>query len=191
MRFTTSAVALLSAVSLASAEVLGRGTNWGGKYGGSGSGSGNHGYGSGSSDEFNSLGCPNTTKPNASPSEQLAAWYDFADLLYTQKNVAGAFGKYVATGYINHAPEIPVNGSAAAVAELSQFVPYSTTFIRNLFVGYNENGTAFGTAHVKFSGGGMPDSALADIIRMIGTCLVEHWDVTTPLNASANPIAYF
>ena len=39
---------------------------------------------------------------------------------------------------------------------------------------------------------GIPEAALVDIVRVVGTCLVEHWDVEQVVNMSApNPVAYF
>ena len=49
-----------------------------------------------------------------------------------------------------------------------------------------------GFAHVRVNQVGEPPLALADIYRMEGTCIVEHWDVTQYLPANAtNPIALF
>ncbi len=49
-----------------------------------------------------------------------------------------------------------------------------------------------GLIHVRVDEEGHLPIALADIYRMNGTCIVEHWDVTqeTPRNAT-NPIAMF
>jgi predicted SnoaL-like aldol condensation-catalyzing enzyme len=173
MRFTATAIAFISIISLISARKLGHGDY----------------------DEFTSLGCPDTTKPYASHLEQLAAWDDFTDLLYNQKRITDAFAKYAATGYINHSPLVTMNGTNATIAELVQIVPNVTPELRHSYVSWDKNGTTFGTAHTKVTGGekaGIPDSALVDIIRMDGTCLVEHWDALEVINASApNPIAYF
>lgn len=88
-----------------------------------------------------------------------------------------------------------MNGANATITELDQIVPNVTLEPRHSFVGWEKNGIAFGTAPTKITGGekaGIPDSVLVDIIRMDGTCLVEHWDALEVIDASApNPIAYF
>ena len=61
-----------------------------------------------------------------------------------------------------------------------------STVLRHAF----ENDTGF--IHVRVDEEGHRPIALADIYRMNGTCVVEHWDVTQerPGNAT-NPIAMF
>ena len=64
------------------------------------------------------------------------------------------------------------------------FVP--STVLRQSF----DNNIGF--IHVRVDEPGEEPIALADIYRMDGTCIVEHWDVTQarPANAT-NPIAMF
>ena len=76
-------------------------------------------------------------------------------------------------------------------ADLSPFptsvIPYvPSTVLRQSF----DNNIGF--AHVRVDEPGEEPIALADIYRMEGTCIVEHWDVTQarPANAT-NPIAMF
>ncbi|GKZ30979.1 hypothetical protein AbraIFM66950_010804 [Aspergillus brasiliensis] len=146
-------------------------------------------------DEFTALGCPDTTKPEASQAEQLAAWDDFTNLLYTERRLTDAFTKYVATGYINHSPLVPANGVETTMGELSGIVPNVNAQLQHVFVGWDKNGTAYGTAHTRVTGNetmGIPNSALVDMIRMVGTCLVEHYDVQQVVDGTApNPIAFF
>lgn len=81
-----------------------------------------------SSSQNTTFDCPSTTKSNLTQSELQAAMDDFADLFYTQKNVSGAFMKYVASNYIQHNPNI-LDGRDAAVAALSPlFGSNSTAF---------------------------------------------------------------
>lgn len=66
-------------------------------------------------------------------------------------------------------------------------IPYvPSTVLRQSF----DNNIGF--AHVRVDEPGEEPIALADIYRMEGTCIVEHWDVTQarPANAT-NPIAMF
>jgi len=55
--------------------------------------------------EYYSLGCPKSTKPYASKEEQLQAITEYGQLLYIQKQIETAEYTYVATDFINHAPE--------------------------------------------------------------------------------------
>jgi len=55
--------------------------------------------------EYYSLGCPKRTKPYASKEEQLQAITEYGQLLYIQKQIETAEYTYVATDFINHAPE--------------------------------------------------------------------------------------
>jgi len=87
MHFSTVVAAALSVASFAGA-VPGRGH-----------------HDSESVSEYYSLGCPKSTKPYASKEEQLQAITEYGQLLYIQKQIETAEYTYVATDFINHAPE--------------------------------------------------------------------------------------
>ncbi|RAL13920.1 uncharacterized protein BO97DRAFT_29412 [Aspergillus homomorphus CBS 101889] len=160
-------------------------------------------------DEFTLLNCPNTTTPTASPAEQLSAWIEFTDLMYTHQRLNEAMTKYVAGGYINHAPVVSSTGVHATLNELTAIVPRVDSQLLRAFVGYDTAGNVFGVAHTRVvplstatesrtadgEGGHaaeVKESALVDIIRMVGTCLVEHWDVQQTVEGDeVNPIAFF
>ena len=70
---------------------------------------------------------------------------------------------------------------------LSAVIPYVPFIV--LRQNFDNN---IGFAHVRVNQEGEAPLALADIYRMEGTCIVEHWDVTQYLPANAtNPIALF
>lgn len=109
----------------------------------------------------------------------------FLDTLYGEKNVSKAFETYVSPNIIEHDPEDKQNRNFI-IARLSKIIPYAKlTILRRNFD--NNIGLAF----MKVDGNPEP-IALADIYRMDGTCIVEHWDVMQkrPAN-STNPIAMF
>jgi predicted SnoaL-like aldol condensation-catalyzing enzyme len=110
---------------------------------------------------------------------------DFLKILYGEKNVSKAFETYVDPNIIEHDPE-DAQDRDAIVARLSQIIPFANLTI--LASNFNNN---IGLAHVKVDEDPEP-AALADIYRMEGTCIVEHWDVIQlrPAN-STNPIAMF
>lgn len=110
---------------------------------------------------------------------------DFLETLYGEKNVSKAFETYVDLNIIEHDPDDPQDRDAI-VARLSQIIPFANLTI--LVSSFNNN---IGLAYVRVDEDPEP-AALADIYRMEGTCIVEHWDVMQfrPEN-STNPIAMF
>ena len=141
--------------------------------------------------EYKSIGCPSSTRPWASERQQIAAMTDFADLLYIQKDVDKAEYTYVAENFINHAPEVPGDGRALAIATLKPRLNTSTIDIKRIFVGHSADGSSYGVTYFAGNSQYLGLGVIADIWRMIGTCLVEHWDVATGVENSTNPKAYF
>ena len=122
----------------------------------------------------------------ASEAHQRAIFDSFINALYIEKDVLAAFDQHIAIDLIEHDP-FDAQGRDANAAKLSNIIPYvPSTVLRHAF----ENNT--GLIHVRVDEEGHRPIALADIYRMNGTCIVEHWDVTqeTPANAT-NPIAMF
>ena len=127
--------------------------------------------------------CP--PRPASEPTQR-KIFDGFINALYIEKNVTNAFNTYIAEDLIEHDP-FDAQGRAANAAKLSNIIPFvPSTVLRHAF----ENNT--GLIHVRVDEEGHRPIALADIYRMNGTCIVEHWDVTqeTPANAT-NPIAMF
>ncbi|MCJ1322151.1 hypothetical protein MMC15_007497 [Xylographa vitiligo] len=116
---------------------------------------------------------------------QQTIFADFIKELYIQKNVTGAYDAHVDVNLIEHSPFGP-QGRDANAAVLLNIIPYAQfTVLRSNF------DANFGFIHLEIAGSPEP-TALADIYRMNGTCIEEHWDVTQvePSNAT-NPIAMF
>lgn len=121
----------------------------------------------------------------ASESLQSLLFTQFTQTLYVEKNITKAFEVYVSSNIIEHDPE-DTQDRDAIVARLSQIIPFaSVTILRSNF------GNNTGLIHLKVDENPEP-LALADIYRMDGTCIVEHWDISQarPSN-STNPIAMF
>jgi len=126
--------------------------------------------------------CPSQS---ATESLQRTIFADFVNALYIQKNVTGTYDTYVDVNLIEHSPFGP-QGRDANAAVLLNIIPYAQfTVLRSNF------DANFGFIHLEIAGSPEP-TALADIYRMNGTCIEEHWDVTQvkPSNAT-NPIAMF
>ncbi|KUL83013.1 hypothetical protein ZTR_09325 [Talaromyces verruculosus] len=109
----------------------------------------------------------------------------FLQTLYVEKNATKAFNTYVDIDLVEHDP-FDEQGRDANAAKLSNIIPYANfTVLRSNF------NNDIGVIHLRIDEIPEP-AALADIYRMDGTCIVEHWDVLQyrPSNAT-NPIAMF
>lgn len=153
---------------------------------------------------YNYAGLPSTSSPDldlrlrtynsgppycpgraASEPTQRAIFNAFLEALYTEKNVSKAFLTYVTEDLVEHDPT-DQQGRAPNIAKLEQIVPFAPfTVLRSSF----DNNVGF--VHLRVEDTPEP-LAVADIYRMNGTCIVEHWDVTQarPANTT-NPIAMF
>ncbi|QKX59646.1 uncharacterized protein TRUGW13939_06783 [Talaromyces rugulosus] len=110
---------------------------------------------------------------------------DFLQTLYVEKDPIKAFNTHVDVQLIEHDP-FDEQGRDANAAKLSNIIPSANfTVLRSNF------NNDIGVIHVMVKEDPEP-AALADIYRMDGTCIVEHWDVLQyrPANAT-NPIAMF
>jgi len=128
--------------------------------------------------------CPPQPAPESIQREIFSA---FIHTLYGEKNVTDAFENYVAVDLIEHDP-FDSQGRAPNEAKLLAIVPFVPSKV--LRSSFDNN---IGLAHVRIDSATEPEPiALADIYRMNGTCIVEHWDITQsrPANAT-NPIAMF
>lgn len=127
--------------------------------------------------------CPGHPAPEA---YQRKIFFDFIHDLYVTKDVIGAFDKYIAVNLTEHDP-FDAQGRDANAQKLSHIIPFVPSTV--LRMSFDNN---IGLAHVRVDEANEEPIALADIYRMDGTCIVEHWDVTQarPANAT-NPIAMF
>lgn len=126
--------------------------------------------------------CPG--RPASEPTQR-AIFNAFLEVLYTEKNVSKAFLTYVTEDLVEHDPT-DQQGRAPNIAKLEQIVPFAPfAVLRSSF----DNNVGF--VHLRVDDKPEP-LAVADIYRMNGTCIVEHWDVTQarPANTT-NPIAMF
>ena len=111
-----------------------------------------------------------------------AAFERFCDLFYTQKRVGDAFALLVAPDYRQHNPNVP-DGPEAAVTMLTPKFdgsPDARFEIQRILVDGD-----LAMVHVKASGPGRPDAAVADIYRFADGRIVEHWDVLQPVPPDA------
>jgi predicted SnoaL-like aldol condensation-catalyzing enzyme len=114
----------------------------------------------------------------------------FMTQFYVQKDVRGAFEKWVDPGYIQHNP-MAATGRDAAIGFLEPF------FKNNPAIRYEiKRVVAEGDLVVVHSWGRFSDTdrgiAVVDILRVKGCKVVEHWDVIQPVpEKSANTNGMF
>ncbi|CAL5868629.1 uncharacterized protein PFLUO_LOCUS2856 [Penicillium psychrofluorescens] len=110
---------------------------------------------------------------------------DFIEMLYGEKNVSKAFETYADLNIVEHDPDDPQD-RGAIIERLNHIIPHSTFTV--MFATFGDD---TGLAYLKVEGDPEP-MAIADIYRMDGTCIVEHWDVQQrrPANTT-NPLAMF
>jgi predicted SnoaL-like aldol condensation-catalyzing enzyme len=144
-----------------------------------------------------SNGAPNPLQPPycppqpATPHEQTILFNQFVKEFYVQQNiqqnVADALSTYVAKNLIQHNPNLP-NGSAAELEIVVPIFANYTPQVQHVMVtgGY---GMIFNRFTPRAGTVGLPAfTAVMDLYRFEGSCLVEHWDVIEALPPnSTNP----
>lgn len=140
--------------------------------------------------------CPTTTCPQADITHVRAAMQTFADDFYAKKDVPGAFNTFVAENYIQHNAGI-LSGRQNAIQALEPlFASSANTFdVRRITVGQDDSNNTMVIIHLEASntsGNQTSKTDVVDMYRVIGTCIVEHWDVLQQESSTAiNPLAYF
>jgi predicted SnoaL-like aldol condensation-catalyzing enzyme len=127
--------------------------------------------------------CPPRSATEAEQKEIFEAFYQ---RLWVQKDVSGAYNTYVDVNYIQHNP-YALSGRQRAIDALAPIWSGIKFTLANK--GFSNN---VGWLHQKMEMSGQAFTAVVDILRMNGTCIMEHWDVSQqkPSN-SQNPIALF
>lgn len=126
--------------------------------------------------------CPSVP---AHPKKQSAIFDEFLRILLTDRNVVEAYSRFIDVDLIEHSP-FGVQGRDANAAFLTPILPSA-----NFSVLRKNFDNDLGIVHSRVEGQPQP-SALVNIYRFNGTCIVEHWDITElrPANAT-NPVALF
>lgn len=103
---------------------------------------------------------------------------DFLDLINRQHRVREAFERYVADVYVQHNPQAP-DGREGGIAIVSGFVarPGFRATVKRLIA---EGDLVVSHMHIQ-QGEDDPGVAVADIFRLEGGKIVEHWDVIQPV----------
>ncbi|TDZ15861.1 hypothetical protein C8034_v003607 [Colletotrichum sidae] len=125
----------------------------------------------------------------ASPEEQRVILGEFMQAFYEERNATKALLNHVSESYIQHNPGA-LSGRNNTLAVLAPFLSPATVTNTILNKGLDNN-IAFIHYRMDIAGGGQP-TAVVDVFRFEGTCIMEHWDVAQqrPVNAT-NPLAMF
>ena len=140
-----------------------------------------------------SLSMPSPKDHDHEHDAQRTAITDFASLFYTQKNLTGAFDKYVVPNYIQHNPNI-LDDRDAGIAALSDVWanPNNSFIVREITVGKGMAGQTMAIIHLEAVNTGSGNTSVVDMYRMSGCKIVEHWDVLQSMEAGViNPHPYF
>jgi predicted SnoaL-like aldol condensation-catalyzing enzyme len=119
--------------------------------------------------------------------EQLEIFKTFVRKFYVEKNIPAAFTDHVAESYIQHNPNFK-SGRQIASDGLSKYIPTLNITVAKISLSDNH-----GWVLAKQTAPGKEGyTAVVDIFRFNGSCVVEHWDIIQqrPTNAS-NPLALF
>ncbi|EHK45923.1 hypothetical protein TRIATDRAFT_19057, partial [Trichoderma atroviride IMI 206040] len=118
----------------------------------------------------------------ATDSEQAMIWKIFIHEFYDELQIKATYDKFVASNLIQHNTNTP-DGRDAAVSVIEGLLEGSQLDRVHTVVQDN-----FAFIHVKITPKTGPIGAFADLYRMEGTCIVEHWDVIQSLPPNAtNP----
>jgi len=113
--------------------------------------------------------CPSRA---ATPQEQLAIFREFIHKFYVNRDVPTAFGDHFDRNNIEHNPNALSGWNETSIAGLAQFV--ATTNFTILNSGFADSR---GYVHFKEERDGALPTAVVDVLRFNGSCIVEHWDV--------------
>jgi predicted SnoaL-like aldol condensation-catalyzing enzyme len=106
----------------------------------------------------------------------------FVETLYRDKQVASAYRNFVAPDFTEHSPGRPAGRDAAIAALAPLFSSASASFtVEHMLVDGN-----FAAVHYRgrIDSQG-PGAAVAEIFRLQGGKIVEHWDVFQPIPQSS------
>jgi len=113
--------------------------------------------------------CPSRA---ATTQEQVAIFREFIHKFYINRDVPTAFGDHFDRNVIEHNPGSQSGWNETSIAGLAGFV--ATTNFTILNSGFSDNR---GYVHFREERDGALPTAVVDVLRFNGSCIVEHWDV--------------
>ncbi|KAH7036827.1 hypothetical protein B0J12DRAFT_703346 [Macrophomina phaseolina] len=133
-------------------------------------------------------GAPYCPPRRATVAEQRAIFAEFVQKFLVEQNATRALLDHVSEDYIQHNPFFP-SGRQVVLDAFTSF-PVGATNATILNQAFDANR---GFVHYRQDTAGAAEpSAIVDLYRFEGTCIMEHWDVIQerPANAT-NPLAMF
>ncbi len=126
--------------------------------------------------------CP--SRPSTT-TEQTDIFYQFVRKFYLNKDVKTAFADHFDRNYTEHNPNASSGWTEDSIGGLASFIASANFTI--IHAGFYNN---TGYVHFREDADGSPPTAVVDVLKFDGTCVVEHWDVAQakPTNAP-NPLA--
>ncbi|KAJ7089140.1 hypothetical protein C8R44DRAFT_892518 [Mycena epipterygia] len=123
----------------------------------------------------------------ASPAQQHEIFEVFAKSWYIERNLTQAF-THVAANEIQHNPFLP----DGAVSTFDFVNPLFLNPAVTVEILHQAFAAPIGWVHYRMDGLNSEPTAIVDVFRFDGACVVEHWDVIEerPINAT-NPHALF
>ncbi|KAH6999313.1 hypothetical protein EDB80DRAFT_584018 [Ilyonectria destructans] len=132
---------------------------------------------------------PNCPPRPATPQQQRAILGQFSQAFYYERNATKALLDYVSKEYIQHNPGA-LSGRQKTLDVLEPVLSSDAIEFTVLRLAFDNN-LAFVHYRMDIVGGGEP-SAIVDVYRFNGTCIMEHWDVIQERDSnSLNPLALF
>ena len=113
-----------------------------------------------------------------SAAEQRAVFNNYVYEFFVTRNITKAF-EIVDPSYIQHNPSLP-DGPQAAIDFLTPIMPS-----QNITVVHTALQDNIGYIHWKDQGLNPRTTAIVDILRFEGGCIMEHWDVIQEVPANA------
>ncbi|KAH6682339.1 hypothetical protein F5X68DRAFT_234051 [Plectosphaerella plurivora] len=137
--------------------------------------------------------CPGQTAPYCPPrpatsDEQRLIFNEFIQVFYLERNASKALLSHVPEDYIQHNPHA-LSGRQNTIDVLEPLLSSEANNFTILRQAFTDN-IAF--AHIRLDVEGAEPSAVVDVYRLNGTCIMEHWDVIQQRDPnSVNPLALF
>jgi predicted SnoaL-like aldol condensation-catalyzing enzyme len=116
-------------------------------------------------------------EPSAEASRNLVL--SFYKKALIEKRPRAAFAEYVSADFVEHKPDVPTGGRTAVAAFLEGLIKELPDAKWEILRTVAEKNLVF--LHARFTPApGAPPYAIADLFRIDGCVIVEHWDVVGP-----------
>ncbi|KAJ7879046.1 hypothetical protein B0H14DRAFT_2320391, partial [Mycena olivaceomarginata] len=125
------------------------------------------------------------TPQTVSPFRQEEIFYTLVNKLYVARTVSEAYTHFV-EDFINHNPAT-VDGIASSFALVEPLFTNSNTAVKVQIL-HQAFVAPYGWVHYRIDGFNPEPTAVVDVFRFDGSCVVEHWDIIQerPVNSTSS-----